>query len=62
MEEGIRKTTMGSMAAVTEMQNPTRKHRLPLEVMVDKTEIKILVNKIWTLSHLNFSVSYAYFS
>jgi hypothetical protein len=62
MEEGIRKTTMGSMAAVTEMQNLTRKHRLPLEVMVDKTEIKILVNKIWTLSHLNFSVSYAYFS
>jgi hypothetical protein len=39
MEEGIRKTTMDSMAAVTEMQNPTRKHKLPLEDMVDKIEI-----------------------
>jgi len=59
MVEGTRRTIMVSMVQATEIQKATRNHKL-LDI-VDLQEIKIMVNKIWTLSHLNFSVSFAYF-
>ena len=58
MGEDIRKTTMGSMETVTEIQKAIR--NLRLQDIVDQQENKIMVNKIRTLSHLNFSVSYAF--